>query len=705
MGKKRNKKTPAINSDVFRIKSREPVEGGSTSSVDALNEGGMASSSSTETTPWWKRELEKSKERFGGYSTPKERDTSYGGSYWDKESGFTDWFGRKKEDSYSFYQKEKKYINWESPKSTYSSFFSGGWQSSYGRKHEASKIVKSMSSVMGESAETKFSHQLGEETVYLPFHLIPEGYKEADDIQMDAFYGASLHHIAEKTMQEAAEYRKCVGLQILMQESPDLANYFRILVNDERIHKKVSGEFSGYSKFIQKFKEFKYSKRPKEFESPIHQFIDLMTRVIRYPDQISEEECEKFAEPLDHIKKITEKFGGIPEEFRKGYQLGGEIANYIKKYLQEQNPPLPEYPEDKKEGKGDGEEESLEGMSGSSSEGQNAEDMESKIKKALEKIYNDLVRETETSESAIDPKTGKSKVGKDELARMESTFNMKSDELREGKRLIFTEEEDYRKNYESHLERIDLSKARAVGEIFKRLHKDHRFVLKSMKSGRLDTAKMAEAVQGVPTVYERPGQVKSNKLTVAILIDESGSMGGWTGDGRKINKAAQAAIMLNESFKNVRSVELFIYGHTADENHDGSCDVSIYREPGKKINQFSLGRVHPRSNNRDGFAILSVAQRIRKMTTNPGVLIVISDGQPAACGYDGMAAIRDTREKVKKAEALGFQVVQIAIESSVPSEQMFTDFVKMTNIQSLPGDLISYLKPMIRRQIKEKVIL
>ena len=56
-------------------------------------------------------------------------------------------------------------------------------------------------------------------------------------------------------------------------------------------------------------------------------------------------------------------------------------------------------------------------------------------------------------------------------------------------------------------------------------------------------------------------------------------------------------------------------------------------------------------------------------------------------------------------QALGFQVIQIAIEEHVPCEEMFDYYIRMTNIESLPNDLIAYVSKKVDNLIKEKTIM
>jgi hypothetical protein len=179
--------------------------------------------------------------------------------------------------------------------------------------------------------------------------------------------------------------------------------------------------------------------------------------------------------------------------------------------------------------------------------------------------------------------------------------------------------------------------------------------------------------------------------------------------GSKINKARQASIFLNEVFKKVSDVRLYIYGHTADGGGGGAshgdCIIRVYREHGKASDAYSLGGVAARHNNRDGDAILACAKRIRRANSDPCLLFVLSDGAPHAYDYSGIDAVQDTRKKVLMAQSLGFQVIQIAIEEHVPSDQMFDYSIKMTDIKSLPNDLIAYVSSKVDKLIKSKVTM
>jgi cobalamin biosynthesis protein CobT len=248
-------------------------------------------------------------------------------------------------------------------------------------------------------------------------------------------------------------------------------------------------------------------------------------------------------------------------------------------------------------------------------------------------------------------------------------------------------------------------KANVIANLLKRKNRDYQFSLKSMRTGRLDTNKLAEAKQMVPNIYERMGSVKTDKLCVSILVDESGSMSG-SGE----TAAREAAIFLNEAMKGVPDVELFIYGHTADyyESDLGAggsnrTQLLVYKEPGVN-NDIALGGISARSENRDGVAMMAAAKRVRARTSNHGVFIIISDGSPSAIAYRGEAARTHVRRMANEIEKMGFQVVQVTI-GGYRSKDMFKNVVDMDDISTFPTMFVSFLKKKINSLIKEKVIL
>ena len=239
----------------------------------------------------------------------------------------------------------------------------------------------------------------------------------------------------------------------------------------------------------------------------------------------------------------------------------------------------------------------------------------------------------------------------------------------------------------------------AIRRVVKGHCKEYKYTHMGMRSGILDTSKLAEAVQGVPTVYIRQGAVQSDRACVCILVDESGSM---IREGR-MDAARQTAVLLNEALSGIPNIELFMYGHSADEETQGHTDLRIYREKDYSP-KHTLGSLEARDNNRDGIAILETAMRVRKQTDEEVLMFVLSDGAPAAQNYIGREAIAHTKACVQKAEGMGFRIVQICINASYDPALMFEHYVKLENLGCLASDLGKEIAKALRRKIKSHLI-
>ena len=255
--------------------------------------------------------------------------------------------------------------------------------------------------------------------------------------------------------------------------------------------------------------------------------------------------------------------------------------------------------------------------------------------------------------------------------------------IRDGKTIIMN---DIEGNFSSYMKiREEISPLVApLKRILVAQNKNYDFTIHGCRSGLLDTTKLAEAYQGIPQVYTRLGHVRTNKTAVCILVDESGSMCRESRCGvRKSSIARKTSILFNEAFGNIPGVELYIYGHSADELSDGDTILRVYREPGRKTDRYALTQIGGREENRDGDAILSTAKRVRSLTDSNCTMFVISDGSPCASGYWGYSAVKDTRAKIKKAQGMGFNIIGVCIDNVPYMNDMYDTFIDISSDLSM----------------------
>ena len=615
-----------------------------------------------------------------------------------------DWWKRKEEDAFSFYDPSKKLLDWDSGRTGYSSYFVKDNQN----LRSAAKMIGSMFRVIGVPKSMKLDHSINRQPVHgavkvpVPLAMLRDEngeYMNHDTKLLDAFYGSAIQNAALATMQTKSEYQRTMHAR--STDNVTMRELMYTLLNTERVDKKLADRFPGYSKFVQKFKQYKYDETYEPLDVTEHagkRLTETIAKFIRYPAHITEEEVDEFAKPLGQIENYMKKHGfptSSDDCDRQAIYLSGVINKFIKeedkkdKEEEDEEPGDPSCPNPGDEP----------GGSPSGASTPSKKEMEDFAKELMQSMMNpeDGDNSSEFKEDFEDFTEDM----EDIKATPTSNHDFEKDGTLSDGIIKFSKSDTNKTQYLKDLMKINGTKAQVLAKLFARKSKDYEFSMKSMRSGRLDTNKLAEAIQRVPTIYERFGQVTTNKVTIGVLIDESGSMGG-----DKIKKARQAAMFINEVFKKQPDVQLYIYGHTADQGHGmGDCNIRIYREPGANMDPYALGSCQARANNRDGDAIYAVAKRVRSRTSDPGLLFVISDGAPYANNYSGQKAIEDTRKKVTMSQALGFQVIQIAIEAEVPSADMFDYHIQMTNIESLPNDLIAYVSKKVDKLIRETTTL
>jgi len=185
------------------------------------------------------------------------------------------------------------------------------------------------------------------------------------------------------------------------------------------------------------------------------------------------------------------------------------------------------------------------------------------------------------------------------------------------------------------------------------------------------------------------------EMVVAVLVDESGSMGC----DRRDTTARAASIVLYDFCRGL-DIPVAIYGHT--ESYHGKADVHMYAhaefDTYDRNDKYRLMDIRARSNNRDGAALRFTAERLLKRHEPLKLLIVISDGQPLASGYSGTAAEADLRGIKQEYTRKGIKLFAAAIGDDKPDiERIYGDgFLDITNLEKLPQNLCALLSRYIK---------
>lgn len=579
----------------------------------------------------------------------------------------TDWVGNRDKETYVSLR-EMERLGWEEfmEDSSYSSFFDSSKElvDVIGRSY---RTAKGFLDLMGfeKPVSLKISgsdSMTNGNVVYVSTDVYDDKELSIGEKQ-DIFIGLTLH---EGSHVLYTEFEKIVFIDGNRLKK----NLFNI-IEDERIERLLAADKPGYANFIEKTKKFYFDKIISfKCKNPVQEIMSLFLYLIRYPKNITWKDVEPFEEILGRIKDVVTPY---PTTTRNSSICAKDIYDILRE-VYEEDAKKEENEEENEDEEGDGG--GKEGSVWKTIEKQAGELLDTLDKNALLKTAYSAIRSDMAKEVSKELEERIKEVEKNELDSEDSSVGFSTPN---------TNMEVYMNSYNRICSYIP-----AVSKILKIRSEEVKLVMKSVKSGYFDTSKLAEAYQGVPTVFMRDIKVKTEKSTVCVLIDESGSM-----CGRKILMARDAAVLINESIGKLNNVELFIYGHTADNREHYATSIHVYKEK-NKWDKFVLGGVKAHNNNRDGTAIYETALRVRKFTKEPVLFFVLSDGLPQAYRYEGAFAVKHTKDMVMKVEKMGFTVMQIYMEdTSVSPSEMFSKYEVIADISEFPLKLANIIKKAI----------
>ena len=642
---------------------------------------------------------------------------------------FTDWFGRKGKNYTSTYKGSTR-LGWDTKVSgSYSSFFAPDLnkrkllRDSYRHACDIRDIMdipRSIRIQLNVDAETSCTDG---KTVIVSTKVYDDN-KIDNNVKLDVFLGTTIHEFSHILYTDMAEIRK-------NRPNKFLFNLFNT-IEDERIEYNTTQNYPGYANFIgqAKYYYFDLLYKKAEKQDDLMDVLQNILYIVRYPARVDTKVIYRHQVLFDKIKKVLCDFGNNSKE---AYDKAEKIYKLLLDYFKFPPPP----PEEQQEGdeeqdqsdSSEGQSDSGEGQEGSdgssdpqnskqSSQKQDSKDNEGsdknsktqsspksgsdegsagkkkqepikaytqeEIKQAAEKLAEQM-RHLITSNTSLNSNEIKDEWDSKEIA----------DECKQIKNDVFiVKQEDYERGYKADFDTVK-QHINGLVNTFSKFFVEQEYRLTGMRRGVLDTNKLAEAYQAVETVYSNKFKRTTPGLDVCVLIDESGSM-----SGTNIASARKCAILLNEVFLRLKQCDFYVYGHTADNRHMGEVTINVYRDHWNR-NRYALGKVESYSNNKDSVAIEETYKMVRKQTSKPLLMFVISDGAPNAYGLRGQPAVEEVKKVVNRIESNGDTLVcQIAIESHFRPQDMFNHYVVMPDMNTFPSDLSGYVMNTLISKLK-----
>lgn len=642
---------------------------------------------------------------------------------------FTDWFGRKGKNYTSTYKGSTR-LGWDTKVSgSYSSFFAPDLNK---RKllRDSYRHACDIRGIMDIPRNIRIQLNVDTETSCTDGKTVIVSTKVYDDnkidnnVKLDVFLGTTIHEFSHILYTDMAEIRK-------NRPNKFLFNLFNT-IEDERIEYNTTQNYPGYANFIgqAKYYYFDLLYKKAEKQDDLMDVLQNILYIVRYPARVDTKVIYRHQVLFDKIKKVLCDFGNNSKE---AYDKAEKIYKLLLDYFKFPPPP----PEEQQEGdeeqdqsdSSEGQSDSGEGQEGSdgssdpqnskqSSQKQDSKDNEGsdknsktqsspksgsdegsagkkkqepikvytqeEIKQAAEKLAEQM-RRLITSNTSLNSNEIKDEWDSKEIA----------DECKQIKDDVFiVKQEDYERRYKADFDTVK-QHINGLVNTFSKFFVEQEYRLTGMRRGVLDTNKLAEAYQAVETVYSNKFKRTTPGLDVCVLIDESGSM-----SGTNIASARKCAILLNEVFLRLKQCDFYVYGHTADNRHMGEVTINVYRDHWNR-NRYALGKVESYSNNKDSVAIEETYKMVRKQTSKPLLMFVISDGAPNAYGLRGQPAVEEVKKVVNRIESNGDTLVcQIAIESHFRPQDMFNHYVVMTDMNTFPSDLSGYVMNTLISKLK-----
>ena len=464
------------------------------------------------------------------------------------------------------------------------------------------------------------------------------------------------------------------------------------IIEDERIERECGQSRPGLSNFLAASKYYYFDKyrqdllkqgRLESLDTP-KRLMNAILSYIRYPKALEQSDIKEFCDVLLTVRDVLTPY---PSSTAESLESARKIYDAMKQSLQDKQKlqqSSGERRNQKSEPDGQNKDAASDHDCTSSSEGRS-------VGQSGGNFFDKSIAEMDSAIRNLVKESGEQGLSDNEISETVKQDNGKVGQVCEGRlergsqRNTYIEKaEESRDIYEQSLSRVR-QYVPAISKSLRCLSSEYRLSLRGMRSGMLDTSKLAEAVQGVPTVYVREGEVKSDKVAVCILLDESGSMWGY---GELA--ARDTAVLLNEAFGGIPNIDLYIYGHTASRK---TTSLFVYREKGFR-NRFALGSTSSRAGNHDSIAIREAATRIRWFTKEQCLFFVISDGAP----NESPELVKKSVQDISKD---GFKVVAVSIDPYYDPATMYENNVVFTDLPSLAISLGKMIKTTLLSRLRK----
>tara|TARA_R110002012_G_scaffold52090_2_gene133959 strand:+ start:1582 stop:3711 length:2130 start_codon:yes stop_codon:yes gene_type:complete len=556
-------------------------------------------------------------------------------------------------------------------------------------------------------------------------HIVIDGtLVEDNDDKLDVLSGIAIHEklhvIHSKPMLKWEEsYRYDNGLRELHSQ---LLHAIVNTVEDEYIEKQLSKDCGGFVSYIAATKKHFFDKDVKaKLEDKASQYNDILNTLlslVRYPESIDDDRRRRHAK---HIRFFARALNNALDSRENMYKCIDALYTYMAQLAQKMA--------DEDKGDGGASERIEEGiekklselkdaLGGSDISGDDWKHITEKITADMTRLHKDrrtpmerAIGDTEafTSICGATEYKPKGKISEATAKEIEDLSDSDYHETKLGRSDCINPRQTkitwrrakskphhvHKYKEESKIMKPQINKLRRKIDLYGATEK---LTIRNQKRGRLDKRMLHRIPMGSRELFKNTIVKDDKPIDVCLLVDESGSMGG-----HRIRQARRSCIALKEVLEENPKLNLWVMGHTADgyEWHDqqNTTNMTVYNSPTIKDRHYSLGSMTAKCENRDGNAILAAAGKVTQESESPmsnKLMIVMSDGAPAAINYGGTRGMEHVRDVVRGLESKGWGVIQVGFGGASFQDRMFTNHIFVDDTTKLADKVGKIIRKVIK---------
>ncbi|WP_203332860.1 vWA domain-containing protein [Planococcus beigongshangi] len=241
-------------------------------------------------------------------------------------------------------------------------------------------------------------------------------------------------------------------------------------------------------------------------------------------------------------------------------------------------------------------------------------------------------------------------------------------------------------------------------ELKKRITQRHQDYRTNLNAGRLSKNLLPLALEERPKpFYRKSAPSKELDAVFCLLIDGSASMVD------KLDETKQAVLLFHDVLRALGIPhEIVLYYEDAYEASD-RVQPNYFEwmhkfEDGRRDHAQEIASFEAHEDNRDGFAIRWMTERVKRRNEKHRFLLVFSDGEPSAYNYAENGVV-DTANAVAEAKKEGVELLHLFLSSEAITEEQAAFYRMMYGNKSVSADSLEQFVDQTLRLLKRTLHL